>query len=169
MKVHRIVSNVSWLKLQNQFQVIEDNWRPPLELITSVHALCFEDSRMLMVKHAEAGRSWDIPGGHIELGETPEQAVIREAFEEARVVIQDVRQLGYVQVDILEPKPKEYAYPYPTSYMLLFGGKITKVDQFNAEHETLDRDFFEPARAVELEWVKENPEIYQLALRQVIQ
>jgi 8-oxo-dGTP diphosphatase len=46
-----------------------------------VYILAFNDDlQVLMVKHAR--RSWEMPGGRIEPGETPEEAVVREFLEE---------------------------------------------------------------------------------------
>lgn len=41
------------------------------------------------------GRGWCIPSGHLEPGETPEEAARREAFEEAGVTLGRVVCLGY--------------------------------------------------------------------------
>ena len=35
-------------------------------------------------------RGWDIPGGHLEPGETPEAAMRREVLEEAGAVLADI-------------------------------------------------------------------------------
>jgi 8-oxo-dGTP diphosphatase len=42
-----------------------------------------------------SGRGWCIPSGHLEPGETPEEAARREAFEEAGVTLGRVVCLGY--------------------------------------------------------------------------
>jgi ADP-ribose pyrophosphatase YjhB (NUDIX family) len=54
----------------------------------SVAALCRDESeRILLVKQKDSGR-WSTPGGVIEPGEGPEQAVAREVYEEAGVVVE---------------------------------------------------------------------------------
>lgn len=46
-----------------------------------------ESKKFLLVKHKKMG-TWVQPGGHIELNEDPEEAAIREVFEETGVKIE---------------------------------------------------------------------------------
>lgn len=48
----------------------------------TVYAIAFDGDRFLMVRHPRRG-GWEMPGGSIEAGETPEEAAIREFHEEA--------------------------------------------------------------------------------------
>lgn len=50
---------------------------------------------------------WDLIGGHIEVGESPEQAVRRECREEIAV---DVSQLQQVHVDLTDPALLPHAF-----------------------------------------------------------
>lgn len=50
---------------------------------------------------------WDLVGGHIEVGESPEQAVRRECREEIAV---DVTQLQPVNVELTDPNLVPYAF-----------------------------------------------------------
>ncbi len=44
------------------------------------------------------GGAWCFPGGHVEPGETPRLAVVRELKEELDILVEPVRRLGSVQV-----------------------------------------------------------------------
>lgn len=41
---------------------------------------------VLIVRGGKKGR-WYFPGGHVEAGETPQQAAVREVYEETKVVV----------------------------------------------------------------------------------
>ena len=60
-------------------------------------ALCvvIRDSKILMVKHNRGGKQYyTLPGGGIEPGETPEEAVLRELWEECSVSGKIIKKLG---------------------------------------------------------------------------
>lgn len=50
----------------------------------SAGGLVVEGSRILLIS-TQSGRRWQLPKGHIELGETPQQAAVREVREETGV------------------------------------------------------------------------------------
>lgn len=57
-------------------------------------AVIISEGRILMVQISDRGRSWwCLPGGTIEPGETPEQAVLRELREELNVQVLPQRRL----------------------------------------------------------------------------
>lgn len=51
-----------------------------------------EKGELLLVKDKKWG--WNLPGGKIELGETPEIAACREVFEETNLVIENTQKIG---------------------------------------------------------------------------
>lgn len=55
----------------------------------SVAAVCIREGRVLLARHTYGGRKGKliIPGGYVEKGETPENAVVREFLEETGVSI----------------------------------------------------------------------------------
>ncbi len=65
----------------------------------TAYAVAFDGDRFLMVWHM--GREgWEMPGGHVEDGETPEEACVREFAEEAgyRIRIVGTRDIGQCDV-----------------------------------------------------------------------
>jgi len=66
--------------------VIEDPGVRPGVTVVGAYAICLDAGRMLLVRIREDtpddGR-WTLPGGGIEFGESPDDAVVRELAEEA--------------------------------------------------------------------------------------
>lgn len=60
-------------------------WRP------SAYAVVIKDGRVLLLKQKTG---YDLPGGGIEFGETAEEAVVREVFEESGIAAGNPRLLG---------------------------------------------------------------------------
>ncbi len=68
-----------------------------LSPIKQAYGVCLDDEqRVLLQKHPE--RPWNIPGGQPEPGETYEQTVIREVYEETNVRVENPRFIGYQEV-----------------------------------------------------------------------
>ena len=65
----------------------------------TAYAIAFKDDRFLMVWH-KGRNGWEMPGGHVEEGETSEQAAKREFLEEAGYDIEvvETRDIGYCDV-----------------------------------------------------------------------
>ena len=65
-----------------------------LLVIPSVSGIVFDvRGRILLVRQADSGE-WSTPGGSIDPGETPSDAVVREVWEETGLVVEPVRVLG---------------------------------------------------------------------------
>ena len=67
-------------------------WRPPDEHITQSYGICFTDGGIVLA--AWDVDRWNLPGGTIEPGETPEDALVREVWEEACATVTDFRYLA---------------------------------------------------------------------------
>jgi 8-oxo-dGTP diphosphatase len=62
-----------------------------------VAAIIFNQEGFLLLhkrKGRHEGGTWSVPGGHLNFGETPEEACVREAMEEVGVEIGNVRFYG---------------------------------------------------------------------------
>ncbi len=62
------------------------------ELLTRVVIVCRFKNKWLLCKHREKG-SWEIPGGHIELGESWREAAKRELFEETGITKYNIEKI----------------------------------------------------------------------------
>lgn len=65
------------------------------QVISSVKALLRHEGKFLMLKEVlHKGDIWDLPGGKIEYGEAPEEALHREVKEELGLEIEIERSVG---------------------------------------------------------------------------
>ena len=64
------------MKVNIEFYEVNDLNKPSIVVIYAKHK-----GKIVMCKHKKR-ETWEIPGGHIEIGETPEMAAKRELYEE---------------------------------------------------------------------------------------
>ena len=65
--------------------------------VVGVHAYCFCDDKLVVV-YADEKRCWGPPGGGVDPGETIEEAVTREVFEETNMRVLKQELFGYLEV-----------------------------------------------------------------------
>ena len=65
-------------------------------LVTSIFVFNPEDQKFLMIKHKKVGK-WLQPGGHLEKGEEPHEAALREVFEETGINIKIINKLAIME------------------------------------------------------------------------
>jgi 8-oxo-dGTP diphosphatase len=92
--------------------------------ISAVFLVALRDGRVLVV---ENDRGWDLPGGHIEPGETPMEALRREVLEEAGAVFDDAEPYA-----VLHEPPHE-------DVMLMYVSRSYDLREFNPAHDCLGR------------------------------
>lgn len=65
----------------------------------TAYAVAFSGDRFLMVWHPRRN-GWEMPGGHVEEGETSAEAAARESIEESGYAIEvvETRDIGYCDV-----------------------------------------------------------------------
>jgi 8-oxo-dGTP diphosphatase len=115
---------------------------PPRERCGTAFGLTYEGDQLLLTRLRDRG--WDITGGVIDPGETPEQAAIREVWEEASAKVEIIELIGYEELEALFPKPAEYRWPYPISIQVFFRCRLIELSPFEPNSESFDRGFLPP-------------------------
>lgn len=110
------------------------------EIYPGVAVIIFDrENRVLLQKRADVGL-WGLPSGHVEPGETVEQAAIREVWEETGLRIRITRLIGVYS----DPKSQIFHYPGRTVHFITtyFQGEILSGETFCNSKETLQLNFF---------------------------
>ncbi len=119
---------------------------PSISECISAYAFVFYNNKFLQTDLREGERKQrmlDIPGGHIDEDETPEQAVVREVFEETGVRVTVTRLVAYKKITVNGPKPEHYRYPYPTSYMAYYLCELVEETPFTGNEEVHGRTWLD--------------------------
>jgi mutator protein MutT len=95
--------------------------------IVGVAAAVIEDDRVVLVRRGQppAYGEWSLPGGAVELGETLEQAVIREVREEIGLKVEVVEPVGILDRIIFD-RDRQVQYHYVLLHFLCrrTGGRL---------------------------------------------
>ena len=88
-----------------------------------------KEGKILLIQNNKWGDFWHIPGGHIEMGETSDEALKREIKEETGLEIDNIEFIGWQ--DAIYPKAffKKKHFIFLNFCAKLAGGKITKSDE----------------------------------------
>lgn len=162
-RILQVVQDIAWAPQPNESHIVLSSQLPPREQISTALVLAFDGDQLLQT-HLVA-RGWDIVGGHIEPGESPEEAARREAYEEAGARLKELHVLGYQRLRLLGPRPDAYRYAYPESYQLFYWAQIETLDEFVPTAEARGRALFAPDDARELPFVRTLRELYLAALQ----
>jgi 8-oxo-dGTP diphosphatase len=162
-RILQFEQNISWLPQPNESRIVLSSHLPPHEMISTAFVLAFDGDRLLQTNLA--ARGWDIVGGHIEPGESPEEAARRETYEEAGARLKKLHLLGYQILRLLGPRPAAYRYAYPDSYQVFYWAQIAALDEFIPTEEARERALFTPDEARKLPFFHTLGELYQIALQ----
>ena len=99
-------------------------------MVEVVAALIWKNDKFMICQrpaHKARGLLWEFVGGKVELGETKEQALIRECKEELDVVLS----VGEVFMDVI------HEYPDLTVHLTLFNATIAEGEPQKLEHNDI--------------------------------
>lgn len=166
-KLLLIENNLPWIEGQSVVKTYLSDTLPSVELCASAYAIVFHNTTLLQTELREGERPTkllDIPGGHIDFGESPEDAVKRETFEETGIRVKVDRLVGYMEVTITSEKSESYRYPYPTSYMLFYFCEVVEETQFDGNDETHGKVWLSPVDFDKSEWCRKKKILLEAVL-----
>ena len=98
---------------------------PPAGLLSSARAIVLRGDEVLVVTDRTPS-THITPGGRIEPGEEPREAVVREAGEETGWEVAPLRQIGVLHLRHLQPRSDGYPYAYPDFFQAVFVAKAVR-------------------------------------------
>jgi len=106
-----------------------------------VDAAIVDGSRILLIQRAD-DRLWAMPGGQLDVNETPAEGACREAVEESGVAVEPVRLLG-----VWDNRAAESSFPYHLLHVVFLCAPTAGADlPSEPQPETLDVGWFEGDR-----------------------
>jgi len=160
----RTNSKIPWMPTNSEARLYHTDEMPPLDICRTALAFAFIDDRMLLTRLVKRG--WDIPGGHIELGESPEQAVIRETIEETQVVVEQLELVGIQELEVFGSLPRD-GWTAPLSVQLFYLCRVAETLPFVSTREATERDFFAPDFVRAVPTLVNHDLLYEIALKRV--
>jgi 8-oxo-dGTP pyrophosphatase MutT (NUDIX family) len=131
MDIMQNKSYLSWLR---------EKAGPGLILSPSVAAVIRDAQGRLLLQEKSSGEAWSLPAGGIELGESPQEAIIREVMEETGFEVQVERILA-----VYGGSAFRYTYPNgdEVEYVVtLFECRIVGGAGIPTDNETRSTHFF---------------------------
>ncbi|WP_158588030.1 NUDIX hydrolase [Actinomadura logoneensis] len=114
---------VPWIPVAHRMDlVLTDGLPADGRVVTTAFALVLDGAgRTLLTRVDRPGRGWEVPGGHVEPGEAPVDAAVRELAEETGLAVgaDRLRLFGGQAITLEDAPPEGYGYPSRT-FMAFF-------------------------------------------------
>ena len=68
--------------------------------------------KVLMINRVKSWKGWSFPGGHLEQGESLDECVRREVYEETGIVLSSVRLQGIINLYNLKTGKRYFVFSY---------------------------------------------------------
>ncbi len=99
------------------YQALREKIGHDLILYPGVGAIVPDLTGRILLQEKSGGEGWSIPGGAIEPGEHPEEALVREVIEETGIVVKPIKVIFVVG-------GKEFRYQYPNGDKVEYTGLL---------------------------------------------
>ena len=134
-QVVHVEHDVAYLPTPNTVEVVITSELAPPDLTKTAFMVPVCDDGGIVIA-VNQRRGLEIAGGHIEDGETAEQAAFREAFEETGTTVSNVVPIGFLRMtSTADAAPHGYAYPFPLSYQQFFAGNVENIEPYTDNDE----------------------------------
>ncbi len=137
-----IVSGHTELEAEVLHEIYEEQAGHPTPKI-GVRGAVFHQNGILLVREKMDGGRWTLPGGWIDVNESPAEAAVREVFEESGYRTKPVKMLALYDHNFHMQRPKLFhAYTVVIQCELLNRNPVLEHDGSAAFLETDDATFF---------------------------
>lgn len=154
--------DVGYLPLPNTVEVVFTDRLAPEGLTRTAFMIALHDDGSIQLA-ANKRRGSEVPGGHVEDGETLLEAALRETMEEIGCEVDDVVPIGYLRMTSMGDVPDDYDYPHPVGYQQFFAGRISKQHEYVPNDEC---DF--PIRQSAPHYRKQELNVFWMKARQIL-
>lgn len=147
-----------WFRLVTRL----DRSPPPAANISTAHCLAFDGDDLVLALHTS--RDWTIPGGHLEPGESAEEAMHREAREEAGITVTDPILFAHEEIDPHDGVAADPKYPVP-AFQVFYVARLVAQGRITALDECTEARLFSPVEVRSIDgWPQRNLPLYEAAL-----
>jgi XTP/dITP diphosphohydrolase len=130
------------------------------------YALVVKDGKVLIAlrndpHHPEFHKTWEFPGGGVDWGETPEESIVRETFEETGYTVEIVKTLQHIFTKTKETPTYQYQI-----FLVPYVCRVVSGKPDVSDREVLELKWVELEAVLEYELMDGNKKMYKEILKE---